>query len=105
MTEDRLDWSDATDAEITAEVSRLEHISPNRNAELIREMSRRFATRAADALAPISDDVVERLHSTARGLEHAANMIRAGETPQASALDQCAKNCDAAANAIGGKHE
>lgn len=53
-----------------------------------------------DRQAGINEGLAETLHSTARGLEHAANMIRAGETPQASALDQCAKNCDDAGRAI-----
>lgn len=41
------DWSGSTDAEIIAEVSRLEHLSPDRNACLIREMCSRFAALTA----------------------------------------------------------
>lgn len=44
--------------------------------------------------------IATTLSSTARGIGHSANMIRASETPQASALDQCARNCDEAATAI-----
>lgn len=41
------DWATVSDWEIVAEVSALQHLSPNRNATLIQEMCRRFEVRLA----------------------------------------------------------
>lgn len=46
------------------------------------------------------DDLIATMVSTAQGLKHAANMIDAGEVPQASAIRLCASHADEASTEL-----
>ena len=46
------------------------------------------------------NELIQTMHSTASGLAHASRMIDAGETPQASAILNCASHCRQAAATI-----
>lgn len=50
--------------------------------------------------APDVREVIQTMHSTASGLEHASRMIEAGEIPQSSAILNCAAHCRQAAAKI-----